>query len=98
MVLSVRKLLDCKAQCIWNFCPKKPGLLLCQYSLFGFGIVQANLPRQAADYCNLPEENSIYFDRADRSPPLRLDFKMHKRKDYLRLMSYKFLFLKIIKT
>jgi hypothetical protein len=38
----------------------------------------------------LHSENSIDFDRAERSPTLRLDFKTHKRKDSLRLLSYKF--------
>jgi len=80
------------------FIEKKFEPLQCQLSFFGLGIIHTNLPRQAADYCNLPEENSIYFACSARQLRLPLDFKMHKRKDSLRLMSYKFLFLKIIKT
>ena len=90
MVLSVRNFFDCEAQCIWNFYRKKFELLKCQQLLFRFGIVYLNLPMQSADRYNLHGENSIYFDCFERHLMLRLVFKTPKRKESLRLMSYKF--------
>ena len=69
---------------------KKFGLLKCQQLLFRFGIVHLNLPMQSADRYNLHGENSIYFDCFERQLMLWLVFKTPKRKDSLRLMSYKF--------
>ena len=69
---------------------KKFELLKCQQLLFRFGIVYLNLPMQSADRYKLHGENSIYFDCFERQLRLRQDFKTPKRKESLRLMSYKF--------
>ena len=69
---------------------KKLGLLKRQQSLFGFGIVHTNLHKLDPGYYIRPSENSIYFACSERQLRLRLDFKTPKRKESLRLMSYKF--------